>query len=850
MTLPETPPGQRPGKRAGRGGHAATGSLSQELPYWGWLPDGRTCLTRSGELLSIGRLRPAVTDGQTASRVDRTLQLWQRLLSGIAPETRLYFYSLRRPAPMPGRNARRVHAHDAPAGDRGAGTASPLEIGEIAQERRRAFLRERLQRLDTYVAWSHDAGLRSRRLDRDQTLAARIRELWRRTDASRSSYLSSQITDAARRFRAAVDANRALVDPHTPITLLEAGEASGVLSELVNRPGTPWGGATGSGMNWRLALSELEAERTHLRLGGEPVLLYSLLSPPGRGFANMLKQLYCLDATVTVSLEWRPSTLEAARRRIRSAQRHYFARRYSMMAHLQETEGTAAAMVDSAAAAESSRLGDALVELEADGIGYGEAALTVALHGDRSLTERLDGEVRRIFAGHDAKVIREGWGQLPAWFSRLPAQPRQRQTRGVFLSAGLAACMAPIFGPPRGTPRSRHLGKGALAVLGTPWRTGYHYDLFSGDVGHTLILGATGSGKSFALNFLLVEALKYRPQVLILDLGGSYKWLTRLLGGRYLELAPAASGRDLRLEPFSLPRHERSRQFLVGWVLNLLKLGGWQSDGADTNEIRDRIEDLYALKPERRTLSVLKHSLPSAMWPALSRWTRGGAWGHHFDNPPLTLGGELAPGDWQVIDLAGSAEHPDLCEAALSYLLERMRLEVEDPTRLARLKIMVVDEAWRYLADPSVLAYLAEAAKTWRKKNAALVLATQSAHDMTRTQGASALLESIPTKLFLANPELPDQAGALFQLSAAEVARIRNLTPKRELYLRRAREAAVLRLDVDPQSYWLYTSSPPDAQRRARAIKRHGLTHALEVLAGQGPNPSTPPEGHQEGPHE
>ena len=45
----------------------------------------------------------------------------------------------------------------------------------------------------------------------------------------------------------------------------------------------------------------------------------------------------------------------------------------------------------------------------------------------------------------------------------------------------------------------------------------YHYDLFAGDVGHTLILGATGSGKSFALNFLLVGALKYGPRVLILD---------------------------------------------------------------------------------------------------------------------------------------------------------------------------------------------------------------------------------------------------------------------------------------------------------------------------------------------
>ena len=169
-----------------------------------------------------------------------------------------------------------------------------------------------------------------------------------------------------------------------------------------------------------------------------------------------------------------------------------------MMSHVQETQGTAAAMVDSAAAAESDRLGAALVELEADGVAYGEASLTVAIHGELEETERLDGDVRRLFAAHDAKTVREGYGQLPVWFSRLPAQPRKRQIRTVFVSAGLAACLAPVFGPPRGSARSRHLGRESLATFETPWRTAYHYDLFRGDVGHTLILGATGSGKSFS----------------------------------------------------------------------------------------------------------------------------------------------------------------------------------------------------------------------------------------------------------------------------------------------------------------------------------------------------------------
>ena len=82
----------------------------------------------------------------------------------------------------------------------------------------------------------------------------------------------------------------------------------------------------------------------------------------------------------------------------------------------------------------------------------------------------------------------------------------------------------------------------------------------------------------------------------------------------------------------------------------------------------------------------------------------------------------------------------------------------------------------------------------------------------------------------------------LFRLNDAETARIRELTPKRELYLRRPDEAAVLRLEVDPQSYWLYTSSATDAEKRAQAVERHGLARALEVLAGGDPPPATKKE--------
>ena len=79
----------------------AAGSLAEELPYWGWLDDERTCLTRAGELMSLARISPSVLDGQTPQQLDRVIERWQRMLSGLDARTRFYFYLLRRPIHFP-----------------------------------------------------------------------------------------------------------------------------------------------------------------------------------------------------------------------------------------------------------------------------------------------------------------------------------------------------------------------------------------------------------------------------------------------------------------------------------------------------------------------------------------------------------------------------------------------------------------------------------------------------------------------------------------------------------------------------------------------------------------------------
>ena len=207
----------------------AAGSLAEELPYWGWLEDDRTCLTRAGELMSLARVSPFVLDGQTPEQLDRVVDRWQRMLSGLDARTRFYFYLLRRPVRFP----------EVPPN----GASKVVTLG---QRKRREFLTKRVQDVSAYVGWAYDPGLSTVAAGRTggpRWMAYVKNWMARRKNAQRSVYLHSSIEAAAAGFRQTVDASRALVDDLTPLRLLKAHEASEVLSELTNRPGTPWDGA-------------------------------------------------------------------------------------------------------------------------------------------------------------------------------------------------------------------------------------------------------------------------------------------------------------------------------------------------------------------------------------------------------------------------------------------------------------------------------------------------------------------------------------------------------------------------------------------------------------------------------
>jgi hypothetical protein len=72
-----------------------------------------------------------------------------------------------------------------------------------------------------------------------------------------------------------------------------------------------------------------------------------------------------------------------------------------------------------------------------------------------------------------------------------------------------------------------------------------------------------------------------------------------------------------------------------------------------------------------------------------------------------------------------------LLEPLLFYVLHRVVARIQDPTEAAAFKLCVLDEAWHFIQHPTLRAYVQDGLKTWRKRNAAMILATQTADDFS-----------------------------------------------------------------------------------------------------------------------
>jgi type IV secretion/conjugal transfer VirB4 family ATPase len=576
--------------------------------------------------------------------------------------------------------------------------------------------------------------------------------------------------------------------------------------------------------------SSVECHREFLRVDDDYAQVLTLKDPPARTFAHMLRELAEIPSNAVLVTEWRRETNARIRQIIQSKRRHFHNVKTSLATQLNAGPSNAArdVLVDDGAVALVADLGAGLEAIEVQGRYFGEFSATIVLYdADLAALRRSVAQCLKIFATHDAQLTEERYNRLNAWLAVLPGNAAFN-LRKMWLSNNNYVDLSFPFTLKNGEVRNEHLGAEYLAVLEGSGGTPYFFNLHYKDIAHTLILGATGSGKSFLLNFLLTHLQKYAPETTIFDLGGSYEWLTKLFDGSYLAIGAATRG--FTINPFCLPPTPDNLLFLFSFVRVLIEAGGYSLNADDEKDLYEQIENLYAVEPDQRRLLTLANIVRRPLRGRLQKWVQGGPYGSYFDNPRDTL----TLSHFQTFDFAGM-DQADVLEPLLFYILHRASARLDD-LGPAVFKVFVVDEAWRFFENPVIKNYIVEALKTWRKKNAAMLLATQSAEDLMHSAMLPVVAESCPTRLFLANPGMDQGAyRRAFGLNETEVERIAALVPKRQILIKQPDMAKLVQLNVDRKGYWLYTNNPPDNERRREAFARHGFRQGLEILAKENP---------------
>ena len=577
--------------------------------------------------------------------------------------------------------------------------------------------------------------------------------------------------------------------------------------------------------------------REGVRVGDADVEVLSLREPPAETFPNVIRELLKLQTNFILCSEYKRITNESAITKIREAQNHFHWSQWvsdlpSVLSMVINRGNRENVIADKTALNDVEDLDKSLARIKNDGEYLGEFSLTVVLFGwkDRTKLQRAAADVIKIFGNHEGSLIRETYNALNAYLSVMPGNDAFNLRR-TWLLSGNYSDLAFAYAPSRGEPWNRHLGGEQLVVLETNDATPYFFNLHEGDRLGVLIFGAPGAGKSVLANLLIDHSQKNAPRTFILDLGGSYRQITRKHGGSYLHMEFGSGRQTFRINPFSLEGTADNVQFLFTFVRLLLTQGGYRPTAADDQELFEAVESMYVFDPSLRRLGNLVHGLPPHLAPYLAAWVGHGQYASLFDNVDDTL--TFAP--FQAFDFQGMDElYPQLMEPLLFYIFQRISQVVYDPDLSGTPKQLWADEVWRFLANDTARQYLVTAGKTWRKHNGGIGLITQSAADLESAGILDLVNEVCPTKILLANPGA-DAATyqRLFKLNEREAELFSTLIPKRQFLWKTAERSKVLNVNLDPAAYWQYTNSPYDNERRREAIEACGFEEGLKVLAAQ-----------------
>ena len=483
-------------------------------------------------------------------------------------------------------------------------------------------------------------------------------------------------------------------------------------------------------------------------------------------------------------------------------------------------------LTDTAALQRSADADDALVELANDYSAFGYMTSHVILSDhDRNTLKQKGRLIERAFQNQGFVVRRETHNATSAWFGSIPGNAYADPRRD-FISTLNLCHLLPLSSVWTGNERCKHLGTPALAQVETVGSTPFFLNLHIGDVGHSIVVGPTGSGKSVFLNFLETQIRSVPDaRIYVFDKGGSSRVLSAIVGGSFFDLGNEASGNSQSFQPLRYIDDENEKIWASEWLQEIFVQENITITPQVKKAIWDALESLSLNKPDDRTLSgfriyIQDKDLRNALQPFVIA-TKGisdtaGAYGRLFDSDKDTL----KLGAYQSFEMGELMNKRNAVIPTLSYLFHRIENDCHgEPT------FVILDECWTFLDNPVFASKIREWLKTMRKNNVSIIFATQNLEDIRNCSISSAIIESCMTRFFLPNVQATNPANKdvydFFSLNDTERNIIASSRPKFHYYYNSSAGRRLFSLALTPFSLSFIGASSKEDQAQCEYIKKH-----------------------------
>lgn len=415
-------------------------------------------------------------------------------------------------------------------------------------------------------------------------------------------------------------------------------------------------------------------------------------------------------------------------------------------------------------------------------LAFGEYHCVLVVFGDTK-EEAINNGTFAIasFTNNAGAVFRKATGSAPAtYFSQIPNYAYK--PRPMLKSSRNLAATFSMHNYSKGKAKGNPLGDGsALIPLQTKSKTRYDFNFHftnpledsTGEsvAGHTLLLGATGTGKTTLETGLVAFLERFNTAMFVLDKDRGMDIFIRALDGDYFAIE---QGVPTGINPFQFKDSPKLREFLNDLVISCATDKDSSCSSEEQNQIKDAIDTVMALPFESRRFGNLLHSIPdrggNCLYQRLLKWCNtednSGRFAWCLDNPK----NNFDPDTFKIVGFeVGSILIEDYqpTEPLLSCLLYLKSEMVKNYSNI----LTVVEECWLPLLYATPQRMILDVLKTGRKMGEFLLLVTQSPEELIKSPIFPAIVQQTPTKILLPNPDAEyknEQGGGYSRIGLTE----------------------------------------------------------------------------------